>query len=169
MYLCFKTILSAKPFLWKLVLHAIAFSYKSKHFHKNGFALRHALKQMHNGTRKWPIINYFANITISLTNIILNFIIQEFLLWNEVNTKEFYIGSHPWKASMAWTGTGARRKSCRIHSTLMYGGYKGRCQCLDWILYHEKVLRNYKEGLLQKLSLLFADLYFLLLLSKEPS
>ena len=25
------------------------------HFHKNGFALRLALKQRHKGTRKWPI------------------------------------------------------------------------------------------------------------------
>ena len=25
------------------------------HFHKNGFALRHTLKQRHKGTRKWPI------------------------------------------------------------------------------------------------------------------
>ena len=25
------------------------------HFHKNGFALRLALKQRHRGTRKWPI------------------------------------------------------------------------------------------------------------------
>ena len=26
------------------------------HFHKNGFALRLALKQRHLGTRKWPIV-----------------------------------------------------------------------------------------------------------------
>ena len=26
------------------------------HFHKNGFALRLALKQRHMGTRKWPMI-----------------------------------------------------------------------------------------------------------------
>ena len=26
------------------------------HFHKNGFALRLALKQRHKGTRKWPIL-----------------------------------------------------------------------------------------------------------------
>ena len=26
------------------------------HFHKNGFALRLALKQRHKGTRKWPIV-----------------------------------------------------------------------------------------------------------------
>ena len=25
------------------------------HFHKNGFALKLALKQRHKGTRKWPI------------------------------------------------------------------------------------------------------------------
>ena len=28
--LCFKTNLSAKPFIWKWVLHAVSFSYKSK-------------------------------------------------------------------------------------------------------------------------------------------
>ena len=28
------------------------------HFHKNGFALRLALKQRHKGTRKWPIATY---------------------------------------------------------------------------------------------------------------
>ena len=27
------------------------------HFHKNGFALKLALKQRHKGTRKWPIIS----------------------------------------------------------------------------------------------------------------
>ena len=27
------------------------------HFHKNGFALRLALKQTHKGTRKWPIMH----------------------------------------------------------------------------------------------------------------
>ena len=53
--LCFKTSLSAKPFIWKWVLHAVSFSCQSSHFHKNGFALRIALKQRHKGTRKWPI------------------------------------------------------------------------------------------------------------------
>ena len=28
------------------------------HFHKNGFALRLALKQRHKGTRKWPISKF---------------------------------------------------------------------------------------------------------------
>ena len=50
----FKTSLSAKPFIWKWALHAVSFSCIS-HFHKNGFALRLALKQRHKGTRKWPI------------------------------------------------------------------------------------------------------------------
>ena len=30
-------------------------------FHKNGFALNLALKQMHKGTRKWPIRNFFQS------------------------------------------------------------------------------------------------------------
>ena len=53
--LCFKASLSAKPFLWKWVLHAVSFSCKSKSFSKEWFALRLALKQRHEGTRKWPI------------------------------------------------------------------------------------------------------------------
>ena len=48
--LCFKTILSAKPFIWIWVLYA-----NQSHFHKKGFALRLALKQRHSGTRKWSI------------------------------------------------------------------------------------------------------------------
>ena len=56
LHLCFKTSLSAKPFIWKWVPHVVSFSCKStSHFHKNGFALRLALKQRHKGTRKWPI------------------------------------------------------------------------------------------------------------------
>ena len=31
------------------------FHANQSHFHKNGFALRLALKQKHKGTRKWPI------------------------------------------------------------------------------------------------------------------
>ena len=31
------------------------FHANQSHFHRNGFALRLALKQMHKGTRKWPI------------------------------------------------------------------------------------------------------------------
>ena len=31
------------------------FHVNQSHFHKNGFALRLALKQRHKGTRKWPI------------------------------------------------------------------------------------------------------------------
>ena len=30
-------------------------SFRFMHFHKNGFALKLALKQRHKGTRKWPI------------------------------------------------------------------------------------------------------------------
>ena len=32
------------------------FHANQSHFHKNGFALRLALKQRHKGTRKWPIV-----------------------------------------------------------------------------------------------------------------
>ena len=32
------------------------FHANQSHFHKNGFALRLALKQRHKGTRKWPIL-----------------------------------------------------------------------------------------------------------------
>ena len=36
--LCFKTSLSAKPFIWKWVLHAVSFScLQISHFHKNWF------------------------------------------------------------------------------------------------------------------------------------
>ena len=52
--LCFKTSLSAKPFLWKWILHAVSFSCKSKSFHTNGFALRLALKQRHNCRKGIP-------------------------------------------------------------------------------------------------------------------
>ena len=31
------------------------FHANQRHFHKNGFALRLALKHRHKGTRKWPI------------------------------------------------------------------------------------------------------------------
>ena len=34
------------------------FHANQSHFHKNGFALRLALKQRHKGTRKWPIISH---------------------------------------------------------------------------------------------------------------
>ena len=34
---------------------ACSFILMQSHFHKNGFALRLALKQRHKGTRKWPI------------------------------------------------------------------------------------------------------------------
>ena len=33
------------------------FRANQSHFHKNGFAVRLALKQRHKGTRKWPISN----------------------------------------------------------------------------------------------------------------
>ena len=54
--LCLKTSLSAK------MSSACSFiSCKSKSFHKNGFALRLALKQRHKGTRKWPIRFEYAS------------------------------------------------------------------------------------------------------------
>ena len=34
------------------------FHANQSHFHKNGFALRLALKQRHKGTRKWPILEH---------------------------------------------------------------------------------------------------------------
>ena len=34
------------------------FHTNQSHFHKNGFALRLAVKQRHKGTRKWPIFVY---------------------------------------------------------------------------------------------------------------
>ena len=34
----------------------VSFHANQSHFHKNGFALRLALKQRHKGTRKWPIV-----------------------------------------------------------------------------------------------------------------
>ena len=39
------------------------FHANQNHFHKNGFALRLALKQRHEGTRKWPIQPIRAHIT----------------------------------------------------------------------------------------------------------
>ena len=42
-----------ETFYMKMSSAAVLFSCKSKHFHKNGFALRLALKQRHKGTRKW--------------------------------------------------------------------------------------------------------------------
>ena len=33
------------------------FHANQSHFHKNGFALRLALKLRHNGSRKWPIVD----------------------------------------------------------------------------------------------------------------
>ena len=53
--LCFKTSLSAKPFIrneFCMQFHSHA---NQSHFHENGFALRLALKQRHKGTWKWPI------------------------------------------------------------------------------------------------------------------
>ena len=45
------------------------FHANQSHFHKNGFALRLALKQRHKGTREWPIegaitstVRYCSNI-----------------------------------------------------------------------------------------------------------
>ena len=59
--LCFKTSLSANTnlsyeneFCMQFHFHA-----NQSHFHKNGFALRLALKQRHKGTRKWPEMAYY--------------------------------------------------------------------------------------------------------------
>ena len=44
------------------------FHANQSHFHKNGFALRLALKQRHKGTRKWPITFLgHASFLVSLT------------------------------------------------------------------------------------------------------
>ena len=40
------------------------FHANESHFHKNGFALRIALKQRHKGTRKWPINNMLLSVGI---------------------------------------------------------------------------------------------------------
>ena len=37
------------------------FHANQSHFHKNGFALRLALKQRHKGTRKWPTEFTYSN------------------------------------------------------------------------------------------------------------
>ena len=59
--LCFKTSLSAKPFIWNEFCMQFHFHSNQSHFHKNGFALRLALKQRHKRTRKWPIeTTYFS-------------------------------------------------------------------------------------------------------------
>ena len=39
------------------------FHANQSHFHKNGFALRLALKQRHKGTWKWPIQELGVNTT----------------------------------------------------------------------------------------------------------
>ena len=39
------------------------------HFHKNGFALRLALKQRHKGTRKWPIKVSFSWVCPVIDNL----------------------------------------------------------------------------------------------------
>ena len=41
------------------------FHTNQSHFHKNGFALRLALKQRHKGTRKWPILVEFVWFKVS--------------------------------------------------------------------------------------------------------
>ena len=58
MCLCFKTSLSANPFIWKRLYMQFHFHANQSHFHKNGLALRLALKQRHKGTRKWPILGF---------------------------------------------------------------------------------------------------------------
>ena len=62
--LCFKTSLSAKPFIGKWVLHAVSFSCKSK-----------SLKQRHKGTRKWP--NTFRHSNENRSNAPINGLSQD--------------------------------------------------------------------------------------------
>ena len=38
------------------------FPANQSHFHKNGLALRLALKQRHKGTRKWPIVLFYRTL-----------------------------------------------------------------------------------------------------------
>ena len=68
--LCFKTSLSANTnlsyeneFCMQFHFHA-----NQSHFHKNGFALRLALKQRHKGTRKWPEMAYYLGSSILIAN-----------------------------------------------------------------------------------------------------
>ena len=42
----------------------VHFDANQTHFHKNGFALRLALKQRHKGTPKWPIVRESVNCNI---------------------------------------------------------------------------------------------------------
>ena len=50
------------------------------HFHKNGFALRLALKQRHKGTRKWPIDMLFYPIRMQICCLYI--VIQKiFQIW----------------------------------------------------------------------------------------
>ena len=44
--LCFKTSLSAKPFIWKWFCMQLHFDANQSHFHNNGFALRLALEKI---------------------------------------------------------------------------------------------------------------------------
>ena len=44
------------------------FHANQSHFHKNGFALRLALKQGHEGTRKWPIKSTYIRSYTSFTS-----------------------------------------------------------------------------------------------------
>ena len=53
---CFKTSLSARPFIWKWVPACnLIFMQIEVIFTLNSFALRLPLKQRHKGTRKWPV------------------------------------------------------------------------------------------------------------------
>ena len=62
------------------------FHASQSHFHKNGFALRLALKQRHKGTQKWPIVpDLLAWITFDP-------IFQEKVLEMEQ--------AHPWEISI---------------------------------------------------------------------
>ena len=78
--LCFKTSLSAKPFLKNEFCVQFHFHANQSHFNKNGFALRLALKQRHKGTRKWPIVFtcllqwwhfFFSNVAMLITEVVL--------------------------------------------------------------------------------------------------
>ena len=48
------------------------FHTNKSHFHENGFALRLALKQRHNGTRKWPITLRTVLLLLSSSSVTVN-------------------------------------------------------------------------------------------------
>ena len=56
------------------------------HFHKNGFALRLALKQRHKETRKWPIVslNIWIQLELRGTHVCffsVDFFVQQKEMW----------------------------------------------------------------------------------------